>query len=176
MINYEIGTHRLTKLYFNVNWDTIKTDFNKIFFKQNVNGTGIYTTGNIVNSPNIKILKDFLIQYIEPIFDISLNDINIEFTYVWINKYETGSNIQPHTHLNCDIASVLYLDLDENDISSSLLCLDDIKNEYKTIRVNKNDLLIFKGSLMHKSLPVQSTKPRYIMGVNMKLNTNKSII
>jgi len=85
---------------------------------------------------------------------------------MWVNEYPPGAFVNLHSHLDSTVVSSGYVSVDSNDVSSSLLILNPITQEYIEIPVQTNDVLIFSGRLKHKSHPNGSNKNRYVVASN----------
>jgi len=85
---------------------------------------------------------------------------------MWVNEYSPGAFVNLHSHLDSTVVSSGYDSVDSNALSSSLLLLNPITQEYIEIPVQTNDVLIFSGRLKHKSHTNGSNKNRYVVASN----------
>lgn len=176
MTIHNIGSDIVVQLSFDTKWALLKPQYEGKFFSGEANGPLIQTTGDIVNDEALTEIKQFLATKIECVSGKEVSPHDVTFIVGWINKYTKNSHISLHDHFNTDYSCVIYLEVDENDPSSALLFRNNTTKEFYSVKVKPDDVLIFGGGLAHKSLPNESDKDRYIMGLNVKINKQVNII
>lgn len=169
MKKYHIGNNIIYKTQFDFEWYKYRLDISTKYINQNNAGPLVESTGNSMNLNSVFSRFESFVKK-QSYF---LYKKQLEIDKIWINKYPTNSYINLHNHPNTDIVVVGYLDVDINDNSSSLLIQNDIDKKFVPINVKDNDVLFFKGSVKHKSLPNKSKRDRHIIGMNLNFKKEK---
>ena len=136
------------------------------FAGYNVSSTRLFpvnSTPDIKSDANVlwDQYKRFILQQIYILFNQQ-----VTLKRMWVNEYLPGAFVNLHNHPDSTVVSSGYVSVDSNDVSSSLLILSPLTQEYIEIPVQTNDVLIFSGRLKHKVHPNGSNKNRYVVASN----------
>ena len=160
-------------------------------FMDNVIETGgvfVSNNKNILEDENLsEIKKDFMLAAKQYTLDVLRINNEFKMTNSWLTKNEKGAKHHDHTHPNVIFSAVTYFsdDLSNDSFDEILWYLPGLSNNFKNFtfeyeilewnnynsqtwkfRPNKNEIIIFPGSLLHGSNPNLSEKPRYCVGAN----------
>ena len=140
--------------------------YSKVLTRNKESNTGGYLSGNIIKSciPIWVKYRKFIGENIKQLYEGEYTAIEM-----WYTEYLHKSYISLHNHIEANIVSVGYLNVDEQDKSSCLVVQNNEDYSLVDIPVSNGDVLIFDGNLMHKSKPNMSNTLRKLVAINYKI-------
>lgn len=177
---YDIGSEIIYKIKYDFSrlnlfnqWYKIKYSFNEHPVPYNYLGPRVESTPDIKESnfPIWKHYREYLYSQVTQLY-------NGEFTLdrMWYNEYPYKSYINLHSHPKDHVVSVGYIEVDESDKSSSLVIQSKNDKSLHDIPVSNGEILIFNGSVMHKTNPNMSKVVRKVVGLNYQLKKNENTL
>ena len=120
----------------------------------------------------VEFLKDNIKQYLDV---ISVNENDVAVTGMWANRYPPGTFIVKHDHnylnqKNSIIIGIVYY-IRKDDTAGSLVIDIPDYGEYNT-DMNEGDVILFDSTLKHWTIPNQSDKDKYTIGLEIVVGDN----
>jgi hypothetical protein len=80
----------------------------------------------------------------------------------WSNRYWPGSNIEEHTHDGVDIVFSCYINKPKDSGDLELF----YNGRWNVIPIETNDIIVFPGTIKHRTEINKSVEPRVVMSIN----------
>jgi tetratricopeptide (TPR) repeat protein len=97
--------------------------------------------------------------------------------YGWLVSLKSGGTIRPHMHENGWISGSIYINVPKSsnkDSGNLVLCIDDPKyrkvessDSKKIVELKKGSLCLFPSSLIHYTIPFESTEERIVLAFDV---------
>ena len=182
-----------TPIYWERNFYTMSKE-EEYFFdslnktKRDTSNTLLTDDLHVLRHPELEkvknLIKSKIIDYLENVYHIDCEKIEIEITNSWGTVNLKNSCHDMHSHPHSIISCVYYITCDSGDFTfyqdKHSLQKDyridfDFKNHNIfnstawTVPVRTGDLLVFPSHLKHESHPNQSDTPKKLIGLNVWL-------
>ena len=155
--------------------------------KQDLLSYGYQTAGNLF------VTEDRSLQYVKGIIDSEVKKYRNNFKdsaeglvtnwpsdyiiYGWLVKMKSGGAIRPHMHEHGWISGSIYINVpfkSNTDSGNLVLCIEDPQytndengKSEKIINVNTGSLCLFPSSLLHYTIPFESTEERIVLAFDV---------
>ena len=97
--------------------------------------------------------------------------------YGWLVSMKSGGAIRPHMHENGWISGAIYINVPKSskkDCGNLVLCVEDPKytedesaKSKKIVDLNTGSLCLFPSSLIHYTIPFESTEERIVLAFDV---------
>ena len=97
--------------------------------------------------------------------------------YGWLVSMKSGGNIEPHIHETGWVSGSIYINVPpdlKSDEGNLVVCLNDeilddsiIERKSNSINVSTGSLCLFPSSLLHYTIPFESTEERIVLAFDM---------
>jgi uncharacterized protein (TIGR02466 family) len=134
----------------------------------------------VLDYPELKSLKNFIELHLNSYYKNILgagDELKPFITQSWVNRSFQNEFHHPHTHSNCNVSGVFYIEVNEGD----RLCFSRRNNLYHKIYpkvinefnafelfvpVKNNLLYLFPQDVYHRVPENENNKPRYSLAFN----------